>query len=60
MMVKVVYKNTDRKITWINDESEFTPKTIQTKNKQSKPGVLPIKVERKERWVLKNTACTDR
>ena len=29
------YKETEGVITWINDKSEFTPKTIQTKNERA-------------------------
>ena len=29
------YKETEGMITWINDKSEFTPKTIQTKNERA-------------------------
>jgi HlyD family secretion protein len=29
------FKETAGEITWINDRSEFTPKTIQTKNERA-------------------------
>lgn len=38
------YKETEGKITWINDKAEFTPKTIQTKDERANM-VYAIKVK---------------
>lgn len=46
------YKDTDGTITWINDKSEFTPKTIQTKNERANL-VYAIKVDVRNDGYLK-------
>ena len=46
------YKETEGVITWINDKSEFTPKTIQTKNERANL-VYAIKVSVKNDGYLK-------
>jgi HlyD family secretion protein len=46
------YKETEGIITWINDKSEFTPKTIQTKNERANL-VYAIKVRVKNDGYLK-------
>jgi HlyD family secretion protein len=46
------FKQTDGVITWINDKSEFTPKTIQTKNERANL-VYAIKVNVKNDGYLK-------
>ena len=46
------YKETEGIITWINDKSEFTPKTIQTKNERANL-VYAIKVSVKNDGYLK-------
>jgi HlyD family secretion protein len=46
------YKEHEGTITWINDKSEFTPKTIQTKNERSNM-VYAIKVKVKNDGLLK-------
>ena len=46
------YKQTDGIITWVNDKSEFTPKTIQTKNERANL-VYAIKVSVKNDGYLK-------
>jgi HlyD family secretion protein len=46
------YKETNGVITWINDKSEFTPKTIQTKNERANL-VYAIKVSVKNDGYLK-------
>ncbi|HEY4322486.1 MAG TPA: HlyD family efflux transporter periplasmic adaptor subunit [Mucilaginibacter sp.] len=46
------FKETDGVITWINDKSEFTPKTIQTKNERANL-VYAIKVSVKNDGYLK-------
>ncbi|MCE3228948.1 MAG: hypothetical protein K0S32_3499 [Bacteroidetes bacterium] len=46
------YKELDGTITWINDKSEFTPKTIQTKNERANM-VYAIKVKVKNDGFLK-------
>ncbi|HZZ76305.1 MAG TPA: HlyD family efflux transporter periplasmic adaptor subunit [Puia sp.] len=46
------YKETSGVITWINDKSEFTPKTIQTKNERANL-VYAIKVSVKNDGYLK-------
>ena len=58
MMVKVGYKETEGVITWINDKSEFTPKTIQTKNERANL-VYAIKVSVKNDGYLK-MACMEK
>jgi len=49
---KGAYKQTDGIITWVNDKSEFTPKTIQTKNERANL-VYAIKVSVKNDGYLK-------
>jgi HlyD family secretion protein len=46
------YRQTDGVITWINDKSEFTPKTIQTKNERANL-VYAIKANVKNEGFLK-------
>src|SRR4029078_2697284 len=46
------FKNTQGMVTWINDKSEFTPKTIQTKNERANL-VYAIKVSVKNDGYLK-------
>ena len=46
------FKETEGIITWINDKSEFTPKTIQTKNERANL-VYAIKVNVKNDGYLK-------
>jgi HlyD family secretion protein len=46
------YKDTEGVITWVNDQSEFTPKTIQTKNERANL-VYAIKVSVKNDGYLK-------
>ena len=46
------YKETEGVITWISDKSEFTPKTIQTKNERANL-VYAIKVSVKNDGYLK-------
>ena len=46
------YKETEGVITWINDKSEFTPKTIQTKNERANL-VYAMKVSVKNDGYLK-------
>jgi len=46
------YKETEGIITWVNDKSEFTPKTIQTKNERANL-VYAIKVSVKNDGYLK-------
>jgi len=46
------YKETEGLITWVNDKSEFTPKTIQTKNERANL-VYAIKVKVKNDGYLK-------
>ena len=46
------YKETEGEITWINDKSEFTPKTIQTKNERANL-VYAMKVNVKNDGYLK-------
>ena len=46
------YKETEGLITWISDKSEFTPKTIQTKNERANL-VYAIKVSVKNDGYLK-------
>ncbi len=46
------FKQTDGVITWINDKSEFTPKTIQTKNERANL-VYAIKIRVKNDGYLK-------
>ncbi len=46
------YKETEGTITWINDKSEFTPKTIQTKNERANL-VYAVKVSVKNDGYLK-------
>jgi len=46
------YKETEGEITWINDKSEFTPKTIQTKNERANL-VYAMKVSVKNDGYLK-------
>jgi HlyD family secretion protein len=49
---KGAYKQTEGIITWVNDKSEFTPKTIQTKNERTNL-VYAIKVSVKNDGYLK-------
>jgi HlyD family secretion protein len=49
---KGAYKQIDGIITWVNDKSEFTPKTIQTKNERANL-VYAIKVSVKNDGYLK-------
>jgi len=46
------YKETEGVVTWVNDRSEFTPKTIQTKNERANL-VYAIKVSVKNDGYLK-------
>jgi len=46
------YRETEGLITWVNDKSEFTPKTIQTKNERANL-VYAIKVKVKNDGYLK-------
>jgi len=46
------FKDTEGVITWVNDQSEFTPKTIQTKNERANL-VYAIKVSVKNDGYLK-------